>query len=739
MSTEQPGAPLVGPDRAARRGQDHRRARVLADPAGRRLRATPTRTSRPTAGKPVARRSSSTTARRPSARSERAAVAARRWPAPTGRARRSAAARCSTRTTPAAAGRAAGRLPGGGLRRDRARRVGLDRPAPAADPATRAAACSRCWTQRASRCTSSWPTLTVATDRARSPKEIAAEIAALARRQPGRRARDRTRIPVGGRAALRGRGRHTASLRRAPSTLIGPARSRGRRGACAGATKVAVVHRRSVGDIAWPACRARTSRCAGHVAEVPDGEAAKTGQRGRGLVVPAGEPASPAGTHRRRRRRSHHRPGRLRRGQLAARRPRGAGADHAAGMVDAAVGGKTGINIPEGKNLVGRVPPAGRRAGRPGHAGDPAARRLRRRPGRGDQVRLHRRPGHPRPDRGRPGGAAARHGGARRARADRAGHPVSRPPWSRRTCARPGCGRSSTTATRSGTRSSAPRTTGGGTATRSPSAWSTRPRSGGWPGGSTSATARSAPRVLAAVGLPVRYQADAWPDAARGDGRGQEGARRPLRFVVLDGLARPGDLRRPRPRNCWSRPTRRCAGDVRPVRGGGPETGARCWPARPGLPFADADAVIEGPDRGPAELIFAEQGEAAFRALEQETIASLAGRAPAGAGPGAGERPDHEQTRPRASRRPTTRHDLSAGPATRAALDRVGGDFTARPDAEPPCPARNSPGPSCTVLRRSRRHTHRPAPDGRPPEHVCAEIAQRLAGAPAARQPLGSQ
>ena len=32
------------------------------------------------------------------------------------------------------------------------------------------------------------------------------------------------------------------------------------------------------------------------------------------------------------------------------------------GMVDAAVGGKTAIDIPEGKNLVGRVPPAGRGA-----------------------------------------------------------------------------------------------------------------------------------------------------------------------------------------------------------------------------------------------------------------------------------------------------------------------------------------------------------------------------------------
>ena len=75
------------------------------------------------------------------------------------------------------------------------------------------------------------------------------------------------------------------------------------------------------------------------------------------------------------------------------------------GMVDAAVGGKTGINTAEGKNLVGAFhPPAGVLCDldRAGHA---AARRLRRRAGRGRQGRLHRRPGDPRPDRGRPRGA----------------------------------------------------------------------------------------------------------------------------------------------------------------------------------------------------------------------------------------------------------------------------------------------------------------------------------------------
>ncbi len=69
------------------------------------------------------------------------------------------------------------------------------------------------------------------------------------------------------------------------------------------------------------------------------------------------------------------------------------------GMVDAAVGGKTGINTAEGKNLVGVVPPAGRRPRGPGHARHAAEERAHLRHGRGHQVRFHRGPGHPRPDR----------------------------------------------------------------------------------------------------------------------------------------------------------------------------------------------------------------------------------------------------------------------------------------------------------------------------------------------------
>ena len=56
--------------------------------------------------------------------------------------------------------------------------------------------------------------------------------------------------------------------------------------------------------------------------------------------------------------------------------------------------------------------------------------------------------------------------------------------------------------------------------------------------------------VLTSVGLPTSYRADAWPalrDAMRVDkkARGTKGGGTTLRFIVLDGLARPGRLEDP--------------------------------------------------------------------------------------------------------------------------------------------------------------------------------------------------
>ena len=77
-------------------------------------------------------------------------------------------------------------------------------------------------------------------------------------------------------------------------------------------------------------------------------------------------------------------------------------------MVDAAVGGKTGINTGAGKNLVGAFhEPAGVLCDLSA-AGVAAARRARRRAGRGRQVRLHRRPDHPRDRRAHRSGRADR-------------------------------------------------------------------------------------------------------------------------------------------------------------------------------------------------------------------------------------------------------------------------------------------------------------------------------------------
>ena len=72
-------------------------------------------------------------------------------------------------------------------------------------------------------------------------------------------------------------------------------------------------------------------------------------------------------------------------------------------MVDAAVGGKTGINTAEGKNLVGAIhEPSGVLCDLE-LAGDPAPQRPRRRDGRGGQGRVHPRHHDPRPRPGRPG------------------------------------------------------------------------------------------------------------------------------------------------------------------------------------------------------------------------------------------------------------------------------------------------------------------------------------------------
>jgi 3-dehydroquinate synthase len=144
------------------------------------------------------------------------------------------------------------------------------------------------------------------------------------------------------------------------------------------------------------------------------------------------------------------------------------------GMVDAAVGGKTGINIDAGKNLVGAF-----------H--EPAAVIV-------DLTTLRTLP----VEELVPGMAEIIKGGFiadpvildlveadPKAALDPDGDVLAEPTSSPRTCVSRTCARSSTTATPSATPSSAARATGGGTAPRSASAWCSPPS---WRGPSAAST-----------------------------------------------------------------------------------------------------------------------------------------------------------------------------------------------------------------------------------------------------------
>ena len=220
------------------------------------------------------------------------------------------------------------------------------------------------------------------------------------------------------------------------------------------------------------------------------------------------------------------------------------------GMVDAAVGGKTGINTAEGKNLVGAFhPPAGvlcdlDRAGDAAAAttSSPAWPRWSSAgssPTRRSSSWSRRDPAAAR-DPASPGAAASWSSGPIGVKAQVVAEDLreSGP-----------CARSSTTATPSATRSSASSATGGGTARRSRSAWSSPPSSAGSPAGSTTPSRRAAPGACwRRSGCRRRTAGDAVAAAARARCGVDKKARGDLlRFVVLDDLARPGPARGPGP------------------------------------------------------------------------------------------------------------------------------------------------------------------------------------------------
>jgi shikimate kinase len=159
--------------------------------------------------------------------------------------------------------------------------------------------------------------------------------------------------------------------------------------------------------------------------------------------------------------------------------------------------------------------------------------------------------------------------------------------------------------------------------------------------------------------------------------------------------------------------------------GAGKTTVGHLLAAELGLPFADSDQVIEQRAGRLIREIFAEDGEAAFRALEHQVIAELLDGPDLVLALGGG-----------AAEHPRTRGTLASHPRAQVvylqvgyaqALHRVGGDggrpMLARPDL-PALYERRLPA-------YARVATLTVATDDRRPETVGEDILAQLAGAPA--------
>lgn len=160
--------------------------------------------------------------------------------------------------------------------------------------------------------------------------------------------------------------------------------------------------------------------------------------------------------------------------------------------------------------------------------------------------------------------------------------------------------------------------------------------------------------------------------------------------------------------------------------GAGKTTVGNMLATRLGLPFADSDQVIEKRSGRPVRRIFAEDGEAAFRALEHEIIVGLLDGAELVLALGGGAA-EHTGTQAALAADPGI-HVIHLQVGYDQALMRVGGDagrpMLARPDL---------PG-----LYERRRLVYAAVAtlavptDGRHPETISEDIAAQLVRVPAA-------
>jgi shikimate kinase len=154
--------------------------------------------------------------------------------------------------------------------------------------------------------------------------------------------------------------------------------------------------------------------------------------------------------------------------------------------------------------------------------------------------------------------------------------------------------------------------------------------------------------------------------------------------------------------------------------GAGKTTVGRLLSGQLGLPFIDADAVIEERAGRPVPQIFADHGEQAFRVVEHETIAGLLNGRPAVLALGGGAVEDTRTRRLLLAVDVVYLHIHYDG-----ALARVGGDdgrpMLRRPDL-PALYARRLAAYQAVA-------THTVPTDDREPADVCRDIVGRLGSA----------